>query len=215
MGDASQIFALTGDVPASSHAAPCSLPVVDLPPAIGSTHSLLIDKAAKWLERKGCAVVITDMAHGGPETADAIGWRGTHSILIECKASVSDFRADSQKSFRRSPESGMGCRRYFCAMSGMLHPDKLPPKWGLLEWDGKKMRETKKPEYHHDNAARQEISLLLSAMRRIAGDAPKGYSVKCYTIESKNRATLGVMPSEKEENEAPSEQPGGKDSNGH
>lgn len=175
------------------------------------THSLLIEHASKWLQRKGCAVVITDMTHGGPETADAIGWRGKQSTVIECKASVADYRADSKKSFRRMPESGMGCLRYFCAMRGMLNPDKLPPKWGLLEWDGKKMRETKKPEHNRENGAREEISLLLSALRRIAGDAPKGFSVKCYTMESKNRATLGVQraagarsiepsPAEKEEN---------------
>lgn len=158
------------------------------------THSLLIEQAAKWLQRKPCAVVITDMAHGGAETADAIGWRGKQSIVIECKASLSDFRADSHKSFRRRPETGMGCLRYFCVMRGLISPDKLPPKWGLLEWDGKRMRETKKAAPHRDNAAREEISLLLSALRRIGSNAPKGYSVKCYTMESKNRATLGVLP---------------------
>lgn len=156
------------------------------------THSLLVEQAAKWLARKGCAVVITDMTHGGPETADAIGWSGSRSILIECKASVSDFRADAKKVFRREPERGMGCARYFCAMRGILPLAELPQKWGLLEWDGKMMWEARKPEHHAESAARQEISLLLSALRRVAVSAPKGVSVKCYTIETKNRATLGI-----------------------
>lgn len=157
------------------------------------THDLLIEQAAKWLERKGCSIVITDMAHQGPETPDAIGWYGrAGSILIECKASLADFRADAHKCFRRDPERGMGCQRYFCALRGLLSPDKLPPKWGLLEFDGKKLRETKKAEHHRENDPREEISLLMSAMRRIGHQAPKGISVKCYSMESKQRATLGI-----------------------
>lgn len=178
---------------------PCNLSIDFLPGSEARntiTHALLIEQASKWLQRKGCSVVITDMTHAGPETADAIGWRGKQSIVIECKASVSDFRADSKKCFRRHPEIGMGCLRYFCAMRGLLPPEKMPNKWGLLEWDGRKMMETKKPEQHPENGAREEISLLLSALRRIGSAAPKGFSVKCYTMESKNRATLGVLTEE-------------------
>lgn len=155
------------------------------------THALLVEQAAKWLSRK-CAVVITDMTHAGPETADAIGWHGRNSILVECKASVSDFRADAAKSFRINPDSGMGCQRYYCAPRGLLNVNAIPPRWGLLEWDGKCLMELIKSGHHAESAARQEISLLLSALRRVAACAPKGVSVKCYTIETKNRATLGA-----------------------
>ena len=159
------------------------------------THSLLIEQSAKWLQRRGCSIVITDMAHQGSETPDAIGWYGrAGSIVIECKASLSDFRADAQKSFRRDPARGMGCLRYFCAEKGLLKLEQLPPKWGLLEWDGKKLREAKKAEYHRENAAREEISLMMSALRRVAHAAPAGISVRCYTMQSKQRATLGVLP---------------------
>lgn len=157
-----------------------------------SNHSELVEHAASWLRKKGCAVVITDMAHGGGETADAIGWHGARSILVECKSSLADYRADSQKPWRRNPEMGMGCYRYYCAPASLLNPDTLPPKWGLLEWDGRKVRETKKAE-PHECQPRQEISLLVSAMRRIGHSAPKGISVACYTFETKNRATLGVL----------------------
>lgn len=165
-----------------------------------ATHVLLVEQAAKWLEKNGCSVVITEMAHRGPEIADVIGWNCGYSTVIECKASLADFRTDLQKHFRYSPERGMGCLRYFCAMRGLLNPDNLPPNWGLIEWDGKKMRKVKIPEHHAQNAAREEISLLVSALRRIAGNAPKGYSVKCYTIESKNRATIGSKPLDQESN---------------
>lgn len=161
-----------------------------------ATHILLVEEAGKWLARKGCSVVITEMAHRGPEIADVIGWRGKYSTVVECKASIADFQTDLKKHFRSKPERGMGCQRYFCAMRGMLHPDKVPPKWGLIEWDGKKMREAKSPEHHTESADREEISLLVSALRRIAGNAPRGFSVKCYTIESKNRATIASAPLE-------------------
>jgi hypothetical protein len=157
-------------------------------------HSLLIQEAARWMSKKGASVIITDMTHGGPETADVIGWKGKLSTVIECKASVADFRADGQKVFRRYPEMGMGCFRYYCAPVGLLQPEKLPPTWGLLEWDGKKLKETQKPDRNPKAAAREEVSLLLSAIRRIGGAAPKGVSVRCYTLESKNRATIGIAP---------------------
>lgn len=159
------------------------------------THAELIAQSAKWLERQGCAVVITDMSHGQSETPDAVGWKGTHSILVECKASRADFLADKAKPFRRMPETGMGDSRYFCAMRGLIRADELPPKWGLLEWDGRRMRVVVKSEYHAGDG-RSEISVLLSAIRRIGKCAPTGYSVKFYTMESKNRATLGIEPEE-------------------
>jgi len=158
------------------------------------THSLLIDQAAKWLRRQGCAIVITDMAHQGPEIPDAIGWRGRFAILVECKASLADFRADAKKPFRQEPSRGLGTHRYYCAPRGLLRTDILPPQWGLLEWDGRSMWVSRKAEIQrHEEGAREEIQLLISAMRRIAGDAPKGISVKCYTFETKNRATLGFQ----------------------
>ncbi len=163
-------------------------------------HALLVEQAGRWLAAKGCVVVITDMSHGGPETPDAIGWRGRHSLLIECKASLDDFRADRAKPFRRDPASGMGARRYFCAPLGLIKPGQLPTGWGLLEWNGKKLRESVKPApWAHDGGKGQEISLLISAMRRLAVTAkPQGIAVRFYTIEIPGdrpaRATLGGLP---------------------
>ncbi len=163
------------------------------PPSGGEIHAALIPLAAAWLRKKGCAVVITDMTHGGPETADAIGWNSTYSTLIECKASRADFLADRHKSFRRIPQNGMGSLRYFCAPAGLIRPEELPPSWGLLELTKGKLREIVKPTPQQANK-KHEVGLLLSALRRVAHTAPKGISVRCYTFDSKNRATLGVQP---------------------
>jgi hypothetical protein len=154
------------------------------------THGDLVTLAGKWLQ-KHCSVVITEMQGGNYEQADAIGWKGGYSWLIECKASRADFLADAKKSFRQHPESGMGYHRWFMAPLGMLSPDELPSGWGLIEV-GAKVRETKKPEPFYTYNRQHENYLLISALRRVAHNAPQGVSVKCYTYETKCTATLGV-----------------------
>lgn len=153
-------------------------------------HSQLVSIAAKWLERK-CAVVITELATIG-ETPDAIGWRGIHSTLIECKASRSDFIADRQKYFRREAWNGIGQHRYFLSVPGIISVEDLPEKWGLLEATGSKIRMVAESGHFSEVNDRHEIGILLSTLRRIGKTAPTGVSVKYYTIESKNRATCGI-----------------------
>lgn len=161
------------------------------PPSGGDLHAALIPLAAAWLRKKGASVVITDMTHGGPETADAIGWNSTYSTIIECKASRSDFLADRKKPFRRNAETGMGSLRYFCAPSGLINPQELPPFWGLLESTNGKLREVVKAT-HQTASKTNEVGLLLSALRRIGHQAPQGISVRCYTFQTKSRASLGL-----------------------
>lgn len=155
------------------------------------THAMLVQLAAKWLATK-CAVVLTELATTGEEP-DAIGWKGTHSILIECKASREDYRCDSQKWFRREPERGVGQQRYFLSLPGVIRPESLPLRWGLLELTGARIRKVRESETFETNH-RHEIGILLSTIRRIGGNAPTGVSVRCYTIVTQNRATLGVCP---------------------
>lgn len=154
------------------------------------THSELVESAAKWLKKK-CSVVLTEIVTTG-ETPDAIGWQGTHSILIECKVSYSDFVADRKKYFRRYPEIGVGNHRYFLATLGLLSVDELPSKWGLLEITEFRIQVTKKSEHFYETGSRHEIGLLLSTLRRVGHNAEKTVSIRCYTIESKNKATVGI-----------------------
>jgi hypothetical protein len=158
---------------------------------MSATHSDLVELAKRWLQSK-CGVVITEIATTGEEP-DAIGWQGSHSLLIECKASRADFLADKQKSFRRQSERGIGLARYFLAPAGMIAVDELPEKWGLLETnDGQRAQVVKASSHFADTNHRHEITILLSAMRRLGQTQPTGCSIRFYTIESKNRATLGV-----------------------
>lgn len=156
------------------------------------THPELVAEAARWLEKQRCSVVITEVVTTG-ETPDALGWHGAHSTLVECKASVSDFRADAKKYFRRCPKLGMGITRYFLACQGVIPVDELPAKWGLLEVtpNAGGIRVTRKSGVFYANR-RQEAGVLLSCLRRIGHGAPPGVSIRCYTIQTNCTATLGI-----------------------
>lgn len=153
-------------------------------------HAALVQVAAAWL-RKKCAVVITELATTGEEP-DAIGWHGQHSTLIECKTSRADFLADRTKWFRREEWQGIGMKRFFLTTPGIIPPEHLPPKWGLLELTGERVRVVRESENFEEVNSRHEIGILLSTLRRIGQNPPIGTSIKFYTMESKNRATLGL-----------------------
>lgn len=154
------------------------------------SHPSLVAVAAKWLQKKH-AVVITELATTGEEP-DAIGWCGTHSTLVECKISRADFNADKGKKFRREPRYGVGQYRYFLTVPGIIKDYELPEKWGLLELTGERVRMVRESEHFSEVNHRHEIGILLSTLRRIGHNAPKGTSIKHYTIETKNRATVGT-----------------------
>jgi len=165
------------------------------------THDQLIHKAMKWLLGQGCAVVITEMTSGVTETPDAIGFHPCYSIVIECKASRSDFLSDRHKWYRRSLDNGMGDQRYYLALEGIIKADELPEKWGLLQPSGRGIRIIQKAKNIYEKNWHGEITLLISAMRRIEGILPKGANVRCYQFgyDKKARATLGVAKKETHE----------------
>ena len=60
-------------------------------------HTQLVKRTAAWL-RGYHSVVITEMAAmDSSEEADAIGFRGGTTTLVECKTSRADFQADQKK----------------------------------------------------------------------------------------------------------------------
>lgn len=99
------------------------------------THDDLVLRAERWLKSQNCGVAFHDrfqaMTFSG-EKPDAIGWRSDVSILIECKATRSDFLADKKKHFRMLPHLGMGDWRFFLCPPGLIKPEELPEGWGLL-----------------------------------------------------------------------------------
>lgn len=109
---------------------------------VASDHYELCLRAQRWLKTAGCGVTAVELVSFAQETPDAIGWRQGQSILCEAKASRADFLADKKKPWRIRPELGMGDWRFFVAPFGMISPSELPERWGLLEWDGKRMLRT-------------------------------------------------------------------------
>jgi hypothetical protein len=98
------------------------------------THAELVAHAKRWLHSVGCSIALTEMKTYTTESPDAIGWKsgGRECFLIECKTSRADFHADKNKPFRREPGYGMGGYRYYLAPVGVLKPEDMPPKWGLI-----------------------------------------------------------------------------------
>ena len=158
------------------------------------THADLVQIAARWLQGQGCSVILTELATSG-ETPDAIGWKGKHSILVECKTSVQDFERDKLKHFRAMPWMGAGMKRYFLTPVDLISPRILPQGWGLLEAMNLKRKPLMRIEAAQclEHNAVHEVEILVSALRRIGQFADKGCSIKPYTFETKNTATLGVL----------------------
>lgn len=97
-------------------------------------HSQLVKEAAQWLRStRGCMVVVSEMhCVNSLEYPDVIGWKGVgSSILVECKTSLADFRADKEKAHRQF--EGMGQERLFYAPKGIIPYGDLPVGWGLIE----------------------------------------------------------------------------------
>lgn len=136
------------------------------------THLQLVRMAEQWLRRKyRCGIVLSEQSCASGETPDVIGWKNScRSVLIECKISRSDFLADREKPWRKQPETGMGCERYYLTPRGLISPQELPKGWGLLE---SKAREITMVVKAHRQSQRAEaglmweMNLLLASLRRV------------------------------------------------
>lgn len=143
------------------------------------SHAALVDRARQWLSGINSAFVVTEFVTAGCEIPDAMGWRCDTTFLVECKTSRSDFLADRAKSFRRWPSHGMGEFRYFMCEPGVIRPDDLPEKWGLLYVGAKRVtiEAGKNPRFwpgsdferfhFGERNSGAETRILLSALRRL------------------------------------------------
>lgn len=167
------------------------------------THSELIELGRDWLIKpfrnatpyghSGCGVVITDLSTAEWETPDVLGFCGKCSILIECKVSLSDFKADQKKPFREHPTIGVGYQRWYMAPEGIIPHDKIPPKWGLLEVTPDRYIHATIHSEPHENNKSSEITMLISLLRRLNIQPCGHVAINRYTILSnKNRATFYV-----------------------
>lgn len=159
------------------------------------THKGLVRRMANWLKfSEKMTVVCAELrayTHSN-ETPDVIAWKnGAVSILVECKVSRADFLADSKKCFRRNPDRGMGDYRYMAAPPGIIKPEELPEKWGLLEptpYCGMKRDYIKTiVEAQYQGGSKQaECAMLMSALRRLE------ISTAVYVVHEDEAALAGA-----------------------
>lgn len=144
------------------------------------THKQLIDSAYRWvLNNASCGIAFKELvtANNTGEIPDVIGFGSSGlSVLIECKASRSDFLCDKKKPFRRNPETGMGSHRFYCCPKGMIKVEELPESWGLIYVDEKgKAIAVHKPFKNNIDLytnwqpknEKGEYQMLYSALRRL------------------------------------------------
>lgn len=111
------------------------------------THRALVQKAIAWLKSaKQCNPVFAE--RGGQmlsEMPDAIGFGPHVTVVVECKRTISDLRADSKKP-HRTDGTAMGDERYYLMPYGLYEQCKDHDfgGWGVLTCD----------EYHHPQQVR-------------------------------------------------------------
>jgi hypothetical protein len=166
------------------------------------SHGELVERAARWLANSmRCQIVVTEMA-GSFEVPDAIGWTtGGGSILVECKASKSDFNADKHKPGRRTPAHfGMGNRRFYLVPPELVEHvvENRPEQWGVLVAYKTRVETKAKSEWIKQANKTREMGLLISSLRRLAGEKHplRGMNVRAYTIDGDQRpvASIGIEP---------------------
>lgn len=136
------------------------------------THTQLVRMAEQWLRcRYRCGIVLSEQSSASGETPDVIGWKGKcRSVLVECKVSRADFLVDCDKPFRRDPQQGMGCERFYLTPRGLINKSELPRGWGLLEVKGREIVMPVKPARQSQRGEAGlmcEMNLLLASLRRV------------------------------------------------
>lgn len=173
------------------------------------THAALVQKAVEWLRHYRCGVILSEQACLSGEMPDAIGWkRASHSVLIECKISRTDFLADSCKPFRQKPEIALGCERFYLVPCGLISAEEIPVRWGLLECRNRTV-EVIKPSAKNLRSAKgfqYEMNLLLASLRRVEVRIEPQSITEFLKWKNRmaeyNRGTIpeGIVPVEQESN---------------
>lgn len=139
------------------------------------THDELVQAGYNWLLKINCSFVLTELKTFALECPDNLGWKGGFSILVECKTSLKDFRADCKKPFRIHEDHGVGYYRFYLSPENVITPDILPEKWGLLWLTGNnKIKRVVAPKGNiwtgwpsFERNMQSEIHILCSALRRV------------------------------------------------
>lgn len=181
------------------------------------THDDLVKIAEKWLlKTRKCSFAFRELVcNATSEIPDAIGFRDGGSILVECKVTRADFLSDKKKFFRLHGWQGAGTFRMYLCPEGIIKPEDLPPKWGLIWVDGRgKARQIVGPkgnawsdsvEFIHESNLRAEHGMMASALRRLhlRGVLPLIYE---SPFPKPDKTSPVVAPASRERRSAPAYQ---------
>ncbi len=96
---------------------------------------------SKYVTDKACALIrqlhgtsmeAREFSGNSQERVDAVLFDSLGSYLIETKITRSDFLKDRTKPFRKDPSLGIGMYRWYACPEGLIKPEELPEKWGLI-----------------------------------------------------------------------------------
>lgn len=92
------------------------------------------NKAVSLLKQLHGIVFITKEFGGAcrDERPDALLFNSGGTFLVETKITRQDFLNDKKKPFRADPEQDVGKYRYYACPEGLISPEELPEKWGLI-----------------------------------------------------------------------------------
>lgn len=135
------------------------------------THSALCERAARWLKSKqGCVFACHELVAATGEIPDAIGFKAWASYLVEVKMSRADFLRNGKKRHQQQ-ERGMGNFRWFLCPPGIIKPEELPERWGLIYAYENRIEEIVRPRNLKANTDSERI-ILVSLLRRTFDDCP-------------------------------------------
>ena len=140
----------------------------------GMTHAELVQIGARYMRKTlRCSPVLTERKCAfAREVPDVIGWRcggfkphplhdTLDSFVIEVKVNRGDFLRDMKKPHRNGPAYGR--YRFYLTPKGLIGPDELPERWGLLEFDERKVRRVHNADFFEGmDVMRREFGLLRS-----------------------------------------------------
>lgn len=129
------------------------------------THAELVQIGHRWLTSRG-HTAFSEFATYDNETPDVIGWKGGLSTLLEAKADRGDFLSDGKKRQRKYPHMGLGRLRYYICPWGMIRPDELLERWGLLWVRSDRVHIQMTPSPFREYDLRGELRFMASMLRR-------------------------------------------------
>lgn len=140
--------------------------------AVELTHKELVNYAAIWLgsskqyehRRLKAKWILTEWS-GKREQPDVWGIGSFGTIMIECKASRTDFLADKKKEFRNDG-TGCGKWRLYASNKSIIKPEDLPEGWGLIEPYGNGMKLIVTPQ-EEPFEAKGDNSIMWHMLKRL------------------------------------------------